>query len=92
MSDKIREKAKSAVAILATKVKDKVSFIISITDDLVKRGLSAGDLAKEMAKSVDGSGGGKPAFAQGGGRSVEKLEEAFGKIEAILKEKLYPAR
>ena len=92
LSDKIREKAKSAVSVLAAKAGDKVSFIISITDDLVKRGLSAGDLAKEMAKSVDGSGGGKPSFAQGGGRSVEKLEEAFGKIEAILKEKLYPAR
>ena len=88
LSDKIREKAKSAVVILVTQAEDKVSFIISITDDLVKRGLSAGDLAKEMARSVDGSGGGKPAFAQGGGKSPEKLEEALEKIYVELSKKI----
>ena len=87
LSDKIREKEKSAVVILATKSDDKVSFIVSVTDDIVKRSVSAGDIAKALALLVDGSGGGRPNFAQGGGKSPSKLADAMIRVVVTIKEK-----
>ncbi|MBN2453557.1 MAG: alanine--tRNA ligase [Candidatus Omnitrophica bacterium] len=88
VADRIRSKEKSAVVLLSTKLDDKVSFIIAVTDDLVKRGLSASALAKDAAKSVNGSGGGKDNFAQGGGKAPEKLDSAFEAAIKTVKEKL----
>ncbi len=88
LSDKIRQRQKSAVIVLATRSDDKALFIVSLTEDIVKRGLEAGKIARELAGLIDGSGGGKSAFAQGGGKAPAKLKDAFEKVVAIIKEKL----
>jgi alanyl-tRNA synthetase len=88
LSDKIRLKEKSAVIILATKADDRASFIAVVTEDIVKKNIKAGDLAKELAKLLNGSGGGKPDFAQGGGRDTAGLKGALEKISDTIKERL----
>ncbi|MFH0763819.1 MAG: alanine--tRNA ligase [Candidatus Omnitrophota bacterium] len=88
LSDKIKEKEKSAVVILATQNDGKVSFIASVTDDIVKKSVSAGEIARLLAGFIDGAGGGKPNFAQGGGKSPAKLADAMSKISVIIKERL----
>ncbi len=88
LSDKIRLKAPSAAVVLATREGEKASFIISLTEDLVKKGLKAGNLAKELAKFLNGSGGGRPDFAQGGGKDAAGLAAALEKIGTIIKEKM----
>ena len=88
LSDKIRDIAKSAVVILATKDSEKAAFIISITEDLVKKGLNAGVLAKELAGMIEGSGGGRPNFSQGGGKKSEKLEEALNNVLRTISDRL----
>ncbi len=88
ISDKIRLKEKSAVIILATKSDDRVSFITVITEDLVKKNIRADDLAKELARLLNGSGGGRPDFAQGGGKDAAGLSSALEKIGNVIKEKL----
>jgi alanyl-tRNA synthetase len=88
ISDKIRLKEKSAAIVLATKTDDKPAFIVSVTEDLVKNGLKAGDIAKELAKLLNGAGGGRPDFAQGGGKDATALGAALDKISQILKERL----
>ncbi len=85
LSDKIRQREKSAVVVLFTKTIDKASFIISVTEDLIKQNLNAAILAKDMAKLIDGSGGGKSTFAQGGGKAPSKLKDALKEIFNILK-------
>ncbi len=77
MSDWLRNKLGSAVVILATAVDDKPQIIAAVTDDLVKRGLHAGELVKNVARVVGGGGGGKPSLAQAGGRDLHKLPEAL---------------
>lgn len=88
LSDKIRAKAVSCAVILAMSEEEKASFIISLTPDLVKKSIRAGDLAKDLARLLNGSGGGKPEFAQGGGKDVTNLERALGQIKETIKKKL----
>ncbi|MCX5666158.1 MAG: alanine--tRNA ligase-related protein, partial [Candidatus Omnitrophica bacterium] len=88
LSDKIRLKAPSSLIILAFSDAEKASFTVSLTDDLVKKGIKAGDLAKEMARLLNGSGGGKPDFAQGGGKDPKGLAKALENMGAIIKERL----
>jgi alanyl-tRNA synthetase len=48
-----------------------------VTQDLVPRGLHAGELAKAAAAPMGGSGGGKPTLAQAGGKDPERLQDAL---------------
>jgi len=88
LSDKMRAKAASCAIVLAMVKEGKSSFVISLTEDIVKKNLKAGDLAKELAGLLNGSGGGRPNFACGGGRDTKGLKEALVKISAIIKEKI----
>jgi alanyl-tRNA synthetase len=88
LTDKIRAREKSGVVVLASGDNEKASFAVYVTDDIIKKGLKAGDIAKELSGMIDGSGGGKPNFAQGGGKSPAKLRGALDKILAIIKEKI----
>jgi alanyl-tRNA synthetase len=88
LSDRIRDKEPASVVILAERQDDKASFIVSVSEKSAAKGIAAGDIARTLAGLIDGSGGGKAGFAQGGGRAPGKLEEALAKVIGILKEKL----
>ncbi|MDD5428021.1 MAG: alanine--tRNA ligase [Candidatus Omnitrophica bacterium] len=88
LSDMIKAKENLAAVVLAAKSDGKVSFVVSITEALNKKGLNAGDVAKEFAALLGGSGGGKPAFAQGGGKDPAKLDGALKNIAEIIAKKL----
>jgi len=88
LADALRESLKSSVGIFATVSDDKLSFVASVTDDLIKRGIKAGDIVKEVAKLTGGSGGGKPHLAQAGGKDVTKLDFALSKVPEIVKKLL----
>ncbi len=59
-----------------------------MTDDLVKKGLSAGEIVRQIAPIVDGGGGGRAQMAQAGGKKPEKIDEALTKAAELIKEKL----
>jgi alanyl-tRNA synthetase len=88
LSDRIRQAEKSSIIILAAITGEKASFIVSVPEDAVKKNISAGAIAKELAGMIDGSGGGKPNFAQGGGKAPAKLKGAMLKIVDDLKARL----
>ncbi|MER3484835.1 MAG: hypothetical protein C4345_01485 [Chloroflexota bacterium] len=54
-----------------------------VTRDLIEK-LHAGDLIKEMAKEVGGTGGGRPEMAQAGGKNPERLDAAVGKVFELV--------
>lgn len=76
--DRLRQKAGSAVIVVGWREEDKkVGLIVSVTDDLVKKGVHAGKLIGQIARVVGGGGGGKPTMAQAGGKDAAKLQEAL---------------
>jgi alanyl-tRNA synthetase len=83
--DTMRSKLGSGIVILISSLEDKFSFLVAVTPDLVTNGVNAGKIAKNIASLVEGSGGGKPDFAQGGGKDVSKIENAMSKLSEIIK-------
>jgi alanyl-tRNA synthetase len=81
--DRIKQKAKSAFIVLGWDEGDKVPLMVSLTPDLVKKGLKAGEVIKPVAELIGGKGGGKPDFAQAGGKDAAKLPEALAKATEL---------
>lgn len=77
LADELKVKLPDTVLVLGANVEDKVSFVVVVPQDEVKRGLHAGKLVKEVAAVCGGGGGGRPDMAQAGGKDVSKLEEAL---------------
>jgi len=64
-----------------------VSLLVVVTKDLVGR-LKAGELIKEMATEVGGTGGGRPEMAQAGGKNPEGLGTALEKVFGLVQKAL----
>ena len=82
--DWLRDKLGSGAVALGAVINDRPTLLIMATNDLVKRGLHAGNAVKEAATVMGGGGGGRPEMAQAGGRQPEKLEEALRAAVDIL--------
>lgn len=75
----------NAVIVLGAIIKEKPQLTVMISQDVIdKHGLNAGQMIREMAKSIQGGGGGQPHFATAGGRNTEGLEEALAKSKELL--------
>ena len=91
LGNAILNKVDSGVAVLGSIVNDKPSMVIVVTDDLIKKGIKAGDLAKEIGASMGGGGGGKPNLATAGGKDKKSLELALSNSKKILESKIEEA-
>ena len=87
MADVLRGKLGSGVVVLGSRGEGKVSLVTAVSSDLIGR-VHAGRLAKEIATLVGGSGGGRPDFAQAGGKEPEKLPEALARVPELVRESL----
>lgn len=88
MADWFRDKVKSGTAVFGTIQNGKPLFIATVTDDLIKRGIKAGDLVREVAKIVGGGGGGRPNLAQAGGKDPNKLQDALAIVPDLVRNTL----
>lgn len=84
--DKAKDKLGSCIIVLGTD-NEKAVFAVGVTKDLMSK-VKAGDLVKEIAKIAGGNGGGRPDFAQAGGKDGKKVPEALDHARKILTEKL----
>ena len=76
--DLLKKKAKSAAVVLAMAEGDNVTLLAGVTDDLIAKGLKAGDIIKTIAPLVGGGGGGRPQMAQAGGKNPAGIDSALG--------------
>jgi len=86
--DMLKKKAKSAAIVLGFDDDGKATLIAGMSSDLVEKGLSAGDIVKNIAPIVDGGGGGRPQMAQAGGKKPQKINVALTRAAEIIREKL----
>jgi alanyl-tRNA synthetase len=85
--DKLKDKLKSAVILLASVNDGKVSLIAGVTADATSK-VKAGELVNMVAQQVGGKGGGRPDMAQAGGTQPENLAAALVSVTAWVKGKL----
>ncbi len=89
IADQFKDKMKETVIVLgAVTATDEVILVGMLTPDAVKNKLHVGKVIKEVAKIVDGNGGGRPDMAQAGGKNSKALPQAIastvGIVEALL--------
>jgi alanyl-tRNA synthetase len=85
LADGVTDKLTSGVVVLAGVADGKVLFVSKVTSDLVKKGFHAGNTLREVAKIAGGGGGGRPEFAQAGGKDASKVDDALAKAAEIIK-------
>ncbi|MCC6764384.1 MAG: alanine--tRNA ligase [Deltaproteobacteria bacterium] len=83
LADRLKEKLGSGVVALGAFHDGKVSLVAAVSKDLTKR-FHAGDLIKRIAPLVGGNGGGRPDFAQAGGKDAARLDEALAMIPELV--------
>ena len=82
--DFIKDKDASTVCVLASLCDGKLNFVAACGGDAVKAGAHAGNILREVAKIAGGGGGGRPDNATAGGKLIEKIPEALGKVTELL--------
>ncbi|MGY6744267.1 MAG: alanine--tRNA ligase [Cecembia sp.] len=81
----LKNEVDQVVAVLAAEIDGKPQIAVVIHEDLVEaKGLNAGNTVRELAKSIQGGGGGQPFFATAGGKNLAGLPEVVEKAKAIF--------
>ena len=80
LTGKLMEKVAGAFSVDA----DKITFVAAATKAAVAKGVHAGNIIKEITKVTDGRGGGKPDMAQGGGKLVNKVDDALAMVDDLV--------
>ena len=88
MADLFRQRHPTGVIVLGSVSAGRPTLIAAVTEDLVSRGLHAGELVKFVAAPLGGSGGGRATLAQAGGKGAEKLDETLASVPGWVAERL----
>ena len=85
IADQLKEKIGSGVVVLASAGEANVNLVASVSKELTQR-YHAGNIIKELAGIVGGGGGGRPEFAQAGGKEPAKIAAALKRAEELIRE------
>ena len=83
--DGFRAKHKRAISVLFT-TGERAGIHVAVTDDLVSKGVKAGEIANAIASTTGGKGGGRPHFASAGVGDITKLGEARARTPEIVRD------
>src|SRR6185436_13433519 len=87
LAENATAKIGSGVVVLGLASNGKAALVASVSEDLRKK-LNAGQIIKKVAEMVGGSGGGRPDFAQAGGKDAERLDQALQAVYNIVADSL----
>ena len=88
LGDRLRERLESGAAVLSARVGERTALFAVVTDDLIRRGVRADALVKEVASLTGGSGGGRPHMAQGSTGDQSRLPEALDRAIDLVRAQL----
>jgi alanyl-tRNA synthetase len=87
LGEELRNKITHGIGTLVSEIDGKASILTVVTDDLIKeKKLNAGKIVGELAKLVEGKGGGRPHLATAGGKNISKIEDVLLKNEEVIKQ------
>jgi alanyl-tRNA synthetase len=86
IADHLKEKLGTAVIVLASAGEANVNLVASVSKDLTKQ-YHAGNIIKELAAMLGGGGGGRPDFAQAGGKEPAKINAALKRAEELIRQR-----
>ncbi|MBF0491092.1 MAG: alanine--tRNA ligase, partial [Candidatus Omnitrophica bacterium] len=84
LSDLLKQKVSSGVFILGAKGQEDAALVISVSDDLVARGIKANEIIGRVAPLFGANGGGKPQLAQAGSKEPQKIEAAIAQAKDMI--------
>jgi alanyl-tRNA synthetase len=87
LSDSLRDRVGRGVVVLAAEQDGKVQLLVSVTKDLTER-VKAGQLVKELAPIVGGGGGGRPDFAEAGGKDASRIDALLARARELVEQAL----
>jgi alanyl-tRNA synthetase len=87
LSDTLRDRLGSGIVVLASENDGKVALVVGVSKDLTSR-VKAGSLVKELAPIVGGGGGGRPDFAEAGGKDAGKIDELLAAAPRVVQSAL----
>jgi alanyl-tRNA synthetase len=83
LSDSLRDRLGSGVVVIASENDGKVALVVSVSKDLTGR-IQAGRIVKEIAPIVGGGGGGRPDFAEAGGKDPSRLDDLVAEVPRVV--------
>jgi alanyl-tRNA synthetase len=83
MADRLRDKLNPAVVVLGTVQDGRVALLAAVSKEATKK-YHAGNIIKQIAPLIGGGGGGRPDFAQAGGKDSTRLDEALQKVYELI--------
>jgi alanyl-tRNA synthetase len=83
--DQHRERIKSGIVVLACPSDGKVALVVGVTPDLTSK-VPAGQLVKQLASIVGGGGGGRPDFAEAGGKDPSRIGEMLAAAPRVVEQ------
>ncbi|HVO93590.1 MAG TPA: alanine--tRNA ligase [Terriglobales bacterium] len=83
IADQLKDNLGSGVVVLASAGAGGVNLVATVSKDLTKR-YQAGNIVKELAAMVGGGGGGRPDFAQAGGKDPTRIDAALKRAEELI--------
>ena len=86
--DAARAKLTSVLIVLAGCEGNKINLVAAATNDLVEKGVHAGNLIRAVAEAVGGGGGGRPDFGQAGGKNADALPDALAAVPDLVRGQL----
>jgi alanyl-tRNA synthetase len=87
LADSLKDKLGSGVVVLASEADGKVSLVVSVSKDLTGK-VQAGQVVKQIAPIVGGGGGGRPDFAEAGGKDPGKIADLLRESRAVVERML----
>jgi alanyl-tRNA synthetase len=85
LSFQLKNEVENLILVLGAELDGKANLSLMISDNLVKdKKLNAGQIIREIAKEIDGGGGGQPFYATAGGKNKDGLTRAIEKVKTLI--------
>ena len=82
LADAHRDRIKTGIVVIGSQAEGKLSLVVAVTKDLAPR-VHAGQIVKQIAPVVGGSGGGRPDFAEAGGKDPSRIPDALAEARRL---------